>query len=280
MRAGITGVSIVAALVAAGWAWFALRQPADDAVLVLEEVVGDVTIEGQDVRRDAAVRDVLRANDVVSTAANGQAVLGFGPDSEIRVRPSSSLRVVSVSERDGAVFDLANGTIEATVRPSSGAVRVGSRGRTVESANGSFQVGVVEDLLQVHVDEGSVVLDGVDVPRADAGQDVLVVDQRGRVTPEAEALLLNVAWPPPTPVPANQVTVVGNTAPGAQVTFQADGVVLAVVRADNNGTFRADLPLATGGPRTIDVGVVDLLGRTGTSQGMLPPLRFEVNVVP
>ncbi|MFT4622438.1 MAG: hypothetical protein ACI8PZ_001094 [Myxococcota bacterium] len=226
--------------------------------LVLERADGAVTVQRHGEQVQAAVGLRLDANDRLSTAAGGGAVLALGSETKIRVGPTSSMQITSVDE-DGVRVELEGGRIEATVRPESGSVRVGNRDREVVATNADFRMAVDGGIVQVETTRGEVLLSGTDETVVAAGEQATIVDRHAALGPVPEDLLLEVAWPEAERTRASVSVVEGTTAPGAEVTIRGafDPVV---VRADGDGRFQAEVRLGEGDNR-VDVVAVDPLGR-------------------
>jgi ferric-dicitrate binding protein FerR (iron transport regulator) len=252
----------------AGWKYLAAE---DDAPrLIVAEIEGAVNVSrGGAPLVNAARGTVLAPGDQVETGAEARAVLQLSPGTKVRLGPTSSVGVVSV-DRDGVELELENGLLQATVRPESGAVRVGSRGRQVVATRGEFQVGVNDEILQVAASSGEVSLAGVEPPVVlGAGEQVTVVDRQARRTPIPAEVVLAVAWPAPDHrTRAETQTIEGTTEPGAEVRIEGD-FGRRVVHADKAGFFHAEVPLAEGDNR-VHIVARDLLGREIDSTGNLP----------
>jgi FecR protein/Glucodextranase, domain B len=267
MRRWLTSAAVLAALLVLAWVSVRSLTVGGAHELRFSVVEGPVRLERAGASRIPRAAEAIHAADRISTEESGRAVPSLGDASEIRVGPSSSVRVTSV-DAAGVSLELEDGALEATVRPESGAVRVASQGREIATADGSFAVGVSDDLLQVHVNRGSVDLTGIDVPRARAGQEVLVIDRGATVADLPEELLLGVTWPAEPLTRSGSSTVTGRTSPGATVTFRGSFGV-RTVQAERDGQFRATLPLEEG-ENSVEVEVTDLVGRKQTIRGTLP----------
>jgi hypothetical protein len=236
--------------------------------LVVREVEGALTIRRGVETVHAAAGDVVGAEDHLTTGAAGQALLELTPGTRIRIGASTELTVLQVGA-EGVRLALEDGQLQATVRPSAGAVRVASRGREVVSTQGAFRVGVAGDVLAVAAEEGEVVLTGVEPPGllGVGTQTVAVGDQR-TTAPIPEALLLAVEWPEPGRTRAPTERVRGTTAPGASVVAEGSFGRRAV-RAGSDGVFTLELPLEEG-TNAVTVRAEDLLGGASSVAGELP----------
>jgi hypothetical protein len=260
----LLGVIVATATIMALWRYGARDRSV--AELTVIEVHGVVRLEEGGVRRDAAGGERLDADDRLATEAGGRAVLALNGDTRVRVGPSSSVRVRSVG-LDGVSLDLEDGAITATVRPESGAVRVGHRGREVLATGGEFAVGVSGEVMQVDARSGSVVLSGVDATRVEAGQQAVVIDRHAEIAPVPKELLLAVAWPDEERTRASEATVAGRTAPGARVVVRGRFGERAG-RAGPDGRFNVPVPLEEG-DNDVEVIAVDPLGVEARVSGQL-----------
>ncbi len=259
------GSLLVLVAAAAGWQLFG-PAPGGPA-LVLEDLDGTVTVrrDGGSAEAATAGRTLLEA-DHLATGADGRASLRLGAETTILVGPTSSLEITDV-DATGVGLELEGGALSATVRPDSGAVRVGSRGRSVVATNAVFDVGVDGEVVQIAVAAGEVAVSGTDVTRVAAGQQVWVVDRHGEVGQIPEELLLAVQWPTEARARREQWVVEGTTVPAARVRVRG-GVEVVEVQADARGAFRATVSLLEGENRVV-VESVDLLGRSTEVPGVL-----------
>jgi hypothetical protein len=257
---------VVLAMLTALWQY--LRGESPHGQLELTEVTGDVQVARPTEGSAPALRGtVLRPEDRIATGSTGRAVLSLGRDTHIRVGPVTTLQVVAVDEA-GVSVELENGALQATVRPESGAVRVGSRGRAVLATNGEFAVGVQDELMQVSAARGSLSLSGVDRTRVEEGEQAIIVDRHADVGPVPEELLLAVDWPQEARTRARTTTVTGFTQPGARIRLSGSfGERMVTANAD--GAFVADVPLAEG-ENPVAVEAIDVLGRSTAVEGTLP----------
>jgi FecR protein/Glucodextranase, domain B len=255
-------------LVAMGSAlWRYVEDDGPSAVLRLTDVRGDVKV-GRSAEGVVAAEEglELRRDDRVSTGTDARAVLTLGPSTHIRLGPTSSLEVVEV-DASAVSLELQDGRLHATVRPDSGAVRVGNRGRSVVATSGAFDVGVDGDVMQVSATEGSLSLSGVDATRLDAGEQATVVERHADVGPASEELLLAVQWPTEARTRAESTLVEGTTRAGARVRLRWEAGEVEV-HADQTGRFQASIPLDEGeNPLTVDA--EDALGNHAADNGEL-----------
>ncbi len=261
MRRVLVALLTVVVAVAVGTAgWRYLKAEVKVERLVLAETEGSVSVARQGGGPGVvAAGTELAPGDQVATGTDGRAVLQLSPGTRIRLGPTSSVGVVSV-DQEGVQLELENGQLQATVRPESGAVRIGSRGRQVVSTRGEFQVGVSGEILQVAAASGEVSLAGIDPPVVlGAGEQVTVVDRGANPEPISAAVVLAVAWPEEQRTRSETQRIEGETDPGAEVRIEGD-FGRRVVRADREGRFRAEVPLAEG-TNAVRIVSVDLLGR-------------------
>lgn len=276
-RSLIALLAVVVLAVMAGAVWRYVRAEGPVPELLVSEIEGQVTLvraRPADGAADGAVLPpvdategmVLGDDDRLATGEGARAELLLGSDTHIKVGPTSSLQVLSVDEA-GVSLELENGALEATVRPESGAVRVGNRGRAVLSTNGAFQVGVRDDVLQVVASSGEVSLSGMDQTRLRPGEQATVLDRHAEIGEVPEELLLAVEWPADARTRSETGQVVGHTSPGATVVVRGT-LGEQTVRADHEGRFQAMIALAEGENEVV-VEAIDLLGRRSDVPGVL-----------
>lgn len=261
-------LGLVALAAGIGALWTYLSDGASEMTLVLVDVDGTVTLAGPDGTALAAeVGRPLDASDHVATGKGSRAVLGLGSETRIRLGPESSLAVTSVGA-DGVRLELEGGALEATVRPGSGAVRVGNAGREVVATNAEFAVGVSDGVLQVEARDGELGLSGVDETRLQAGNVATLVDRKAAIAAIPEELLLEVRWPSEERTRAATQEVAGRTVPGALVAVRGGWGEPVVGRADAEGRFRIEVPL-TEGRNPVTVHATDPLGNRADVEGVL-----------
>ncbi len=281
-RSLIALLAVVVLAVMAGAVWRYVRAEGPVPELLVSEIEGEVTLvrsgggEAGGDRATAASAGgapvaategmVLGKSDRLATGDGARAELLLGDDTHIKVGPTSSLQVLSVDEA-GVSLELENGALEATVRPESGAVRVGNRGRAVLSTNGAFQVGVRDEVLQVVASSGDIALSGMDQTRLRPGEQATVLDRHAEIGDVPEELLLAVDWPAEARTRAETGQVVGRTSPGATVVVRGTLGEQRVI-ADREGRFEAMIALAEGENRVV-VEAIDVLGRKSDVPGVL-----------
>ncbi len=248
--------AVVAAMVVA--ALGGVGRDAEAVRLVLDSMAGEVAIERDGASTPAAEGLELGVNDAIVTGAGASADLSFGRGSTVRLGAGTSARVRTVSQ-DGVHLDLANGSIEAVVKPGSGALRVGAGEREVVADDAAFRMAVREDRLTVDVSAGEALISGV------AGEDRVQAGERLRASGGAatvgtipDSLLLSVEWPGSQRTRADAVTVRGVAVAGTQV--RIDGGIRAVeVEAGEDGSFTAVVPIDEG-PQVLRLEARDDLG--------------------
>lgn len=258
----------VVVLVAMGSAlWRYLAVEGSEVELVVVELRGDVTVSpaGEDPGR-ATEGQAIGVDDSIQTPPDGRAVLALNGTTRIALGAASRVRVDKVGV-EGVHLELEDGALEATVRPESGAVRVGNGGRAVIATQGSFAVGVSGDIFQVDAREGDVVLSGVDVTRLEEGQQATVVDRHAEIAPVPDDLLLDVAWPTLGRTREKEGVLAGATVPGARVVVTGSFGERST-RADATGAFELVVPLQEG-ENEVRVTSIDPLGRSRELVGAL-----------
>lgn len=278
MRRGIwvLGVIVLLALSSAVYDYAASSERAPE--LRISESEGQVTLERiEEGAVPPSVGTPLQASDRVVTGAVGRATLTLGEDTHIQVRPASSVEVVDVDEA-GVSLELQGGALRATVRPDSGVVRIGNRGREVLQVHGAMEVGVDDDVFKVRAVEGEVALSGMDASRLDEGEQALVIEQHADIAPIPEELLLAVEWPESAERTRDpSVQLAGQTEPGVQVVVEgAFGTRTA--RADAQGNFTVEVPLVEGA-NPAQVRAVNALGDAVALTGVLPTRDTRAGVI-
>jgi hypothetical protein len=186
--------------------------------------------------------------------------LALGAQTRIRVGPDSSVQVRSVDE-EGVRLELENGALQATVRPGSGALRVGSQGREILATMAEFEMGVGPDgILAVEATQGNLLASGItNVAQIQEGARATVsASGEASIKPISEELLLAVDWPSDHRTRLDHQQVSGQTEPGAHVRLERGDTIIELV-ADARGRFEADVPLWEG-ENPLRVQVVDVLG--------------------
>ena len=253
-------------MAAAVWRYAAPDEGA--LVLRLESTQGPVRLERPDQGEIPSEEGAeLGAADRLVTGQSGRATLMLGRETEIRVRPDSSVEVLGVDEA-GVTLELDRGALTATVRPNSGAVRVGNQGREVLAVHGDIEVGVEGEVMQVRSLEGEAAVSGANVTRVPEGEEAILVGHRGGVGPIPEELLLAVAWPDSQErTRAAESVVLGASVPGAEVVVTTSLGEFRTV-ADSKGAFRLSVPLDEGGNQ-VEVRATDPLGHEALVTGRL-----------
>jgi len=246
--------------------WRYVRGDGPAPVLTLTGVQGDVRIHRDGSDTPGNDGQELRPNDGVATSIESHAVLTLGATTLIRVKPESHLEVVAV-DTSGVSIELENGALQATVRPESGAVRVGHRDRSIVATSGAFDVGVREGVMRIDATEGSLSLSGMDAVRLEAGQQATVIERHAVIGPATEELLLAVQWPTQRRTRATETIVEGTTQAGALVQLTWNGGT-ARVQADEDGRFSASIPLGEG-RNSLEVEAIDALGNRAHDVGDL-----------
>lgn len=257
-------VVVVVGMASALWRYLRAEQPR--AELRFSEVSGKVRLDRQDGPEAARRGTRLRPEDRVTTGPESRAVLTLGQETHIRLGPESTVQVTGLDDA-GVSLELENGALQATVRPDSGAVRVENRGRGVLATNGEFEVGVSDDVLQVSATRGTLSLTGLDETRLEEGTQAVVLDRHAEIGQVPEELLLAVAWPEAGRTRARTTRVTGRTVPRARVLLSGS-FGEAIVRADEQGEFSAEVPLGEG-DNPVRVEAIDALGNRAEVAGML-----------
>lgn len=236
--------------------------------LRVTQVEGNVSLERvEQGRADAVPGTLLQPSDRVATGAESRATLSLGAETEIRLRPDSTVQVVDYEE-SSVTMELDRGALTATVRRDADTVRVRNAGREVIAKRGIVDVGVDDDVLQVRAREGEVELMGADPTTVREGEEAVVAGATAWVTPIPEALTLEVQWPETdTRTRARESAVVGSTRPGAQVRVTGS-FGTRTMRANDTGSFRIQVPLDEGDNR-VEVWATDALGRERRIDGRL-----------
>ena len=278
----LLGAVVAVAMVIGVWRYVAGDR--SETELRILEVHGAVTLDDGTDKHLAASGEALEADDHLATAEASRVVLGLNGGTRIRIKPSSSVRVKAV-DLDGVDLELEDGALTATVRPESGAVRVGNGEREVVATRGEFAMGVSGGVMQVDAREGALILSGVDVTRVEEGQQATVVDRHAEIASVPAELLLDVAWPAARRTRQELSTLTGTTVPGAKVVARGRfGTRTTLAGVD--GTFLIDLPLEEG-DNDVKLTAIDPVGRSTEVSGRLqtrdtraPTLRGGVEYGP
>ncbi len=255
-----------------GWLGWVVLFADDDTPRLMVRSATDATVVGGDDPTPRAATEglVIGARDQVVVGPAGTAVLTMGEGTRLQLEPDASIRVLE-ADATGVRVELEGGRVQARVRPDSPVLGVSSRGRAIVARDAAFTVGVDPDgALAVDATEGALQLEGFDgAAELAAGQRLL--DQPGRpavVDAATVDLLLHVRWPD-GPVTAGTTTVEGRTAPYTEVVVRPGGPGPSPgvrVRADVDGRFVAELPLAEG-DNPLRVEARDPGGRVAASDG-------------
>lgn len=261
--APLLGVVIVAFAATALWTY--LSRGESELALVLSEVTGHVTLIDLDERViEAGAGAEISPLQRVATGDNARAVLALGRDTRIRLGPSSSVQVKGI-DAVGVHLELEDGALEATVRPTSGALQVTSGTREILATDADLEVGVREGILAFEVGHGEAVLVGVQGhPTLGPGERLLVGEADPVRRPLSDDLLLTVDWPDRTTRDAT-VPVSGSTEPGALVRATGRGGTVEVV-AGHDGAFSVQVPLEEGS-NDLRVESTGILGAHGEADG-------------
>lgn len=256
---------VLLALVLAPW----LTGDASDGQLVLVEISGDVGVASAEGSVEPAQAGrVVQPSEQLRTGPASSAVLSAGPDTEIRLSPSTALTVESIQD-DVVTVELDEGRIRADVRGGRRGVRVANQGRSVETSDGSVAVAIQGGVLAVEVDRGTATTDGIDgVSRLTAGGRAVVLSE-GEVALGAipDEVALSVAWPAERRTRADQVIVRGKTQPGATVTVTGGRAEITAI-AGVDGQFEATIELVEGAHPVV-VQATDPFGRQVAAEARL-----------
>lgn len=268
----MSGVSrIVALLVLAGVLGtllvLAVRGSAGSEPLAIEQTTGQVQRERDGQRVDGRVGMHLAVGDRVITGPDGEAVLGRGGYSTVRLGRQTTVSLLAVDE--GMVeLDLERGQVRARVRPDAGAIRLVQAHRALLATDADFDVVVEEDgQLSMRAERGAVTVAGFGAQAQLSQGERMVAFADGQVAtwradPE---LLLDVQWPGNTPQAL--VPLTGRADPGATVAVtEPDGV--ASVRAGPDGAFVVEVPLPEGRTSVV-LEVTDAFGQARQAVGTI-----------
>jgi hypothetical protein len=202
----------------------------------------------------------LHAKDELRVGPGGRAVLTLGDDT-LALGADTRIRVLGV-ERSGVRVELAEGRIQARVRPQSPPLSVVSRGRAIRATDAEFTVAVDEEGAMVaRAEAGSLELEGFgEVSSLAAGSELGAFPGRPSVVGSiSSALLLEVEWPEDRSGP--KLPLEGRTAPYASVTVRV-GEEEQQLRAGPDGRFGRELNIPVGETRI----VVEAKDATGQEQ--------------
>lgn len=265
------GAAILATLVVLALGWFGYDRwfgAGKGAELILLDVGGEVLVSRPgEAPVPATSGTEVRARDGVAVGEGGHAVLTIGAETRLTLGELSSIRVLEVSA-DGVRVELEEGRVSARVRPGSPSVSVASQGRVFSTSDGEFQAVVEEDGgLGVLALSGEVGVTGVEGANhlGQGNQLVSVPGAPAALSPVSSSLLLQVDWPASGPVRQDRVVIEGRTGPYARVNV-ANGRDSVGARADAQGVFQVDVPLAEG-QNPLEVRATDMMGLEGSASG-------------
>ncbi len=271
MRGPAVFAALLALIAAAAFAWRVLGTGDGRPVLRVSETTGEVRLEraASEDGPDALEGAVLQPDDRVATGADGRATLTLGEATTINVRSGTTVDVVDI-DAAGVALELDGGALRATIPPEAPSVRVASDGREAEGREGTFEVGVQGDLMQVRSLEGEVRVAGGagDEAILGAGEQALMVGGAAEVGPVPEDLLLSVQWPEEERTREATATIRGTTVPGSQVIGEGR-FGRRQARADATGAFVLEVPLEEGA-NPLEVRAVDALGQEGRERSAGP----------
>ncbi len=258
-RKGKRFLALVVVVLGVFGAWRAgFISPGSTTEVVVVEVRGDAKIERAGELGLLVADQVLRESDSLVTGDNGEVELRLGVSSFLRLASRSRVELRSVSE-DEVDLVLEDGRLQATIRAQDGLVRVENGGRLVEAEDAEFDVGVMNGVLQVSVEQGAVRTVGASQEIVTAGQEARFVDAYAEIGEVPESLLMNVDWEEGLRTNEAKKRMHGRTAPGARVTARGDWGALSVY-AREDGFFEMEVPLEEG-DNGMDLMAEDALGR-------------------
>jgi hypothetical protein len=190
----------------------------------------------------------------------------------MRLGPTSSIQVTAVDET-GVRLELEEGKLSATVRPGSGAVRIGNKGREVVADDAVFDVGVYGDAFQAQSTFGSLIVVGTDVTQVEEGEQVTAVGRRAHVGPVPDELLLQVDWPTRDRETVKRYALRGLSEPGSRIRVTGEGIAPVESQANDKGIFIAMVPLVEGRQAKVVIEAIDALGRSTRSEPVVMPAR-------
>lgn len=265
--AGVLALVVIVAAVVALASYFVDR-PLETA-LTLRALEGDVQISDAGAKMRPVVEGMeLKQSDRVVTGKDSFAILGVGGETSIRIEPTSKLEVRELDET-GVRLELEEGLLRAEVRPSSGTVRVGNRGREFVASDADLAFGVRDGGLVIEATRGELMAVGV------VGTDQITPGQRLSVLADGQSgvseipadLLLAVEWPKERRTRVARTSVTGATEAGATVQIRAGSGTVEVV-ADADGRFDAEIPLVEGA-NTVRVSARNVLGEEVETEQVL-----------
>ena len=266
-------LGLVVVIAALSTVWIYLKGEGAPATLVVHEVEGAVTLtRALGEQGEVPVGFELDNGDKLATGADARVVLTLGEETRMRLGPTSSIQVTGV-DQTGVQLELEEGKLSATVRPGSGAVRIGNQGREVVAEDATFEVGVFGDAFQAQTTSGALTVVGTDVTRVEEGEQVTAVGRRASVGPVPEELLLEVQWPTRERDTVKKYALQGLSEPGTRIRVTGEGLAPVEAQADEKGVFVALIPLVEGRRADVVIEATDALGRATTSPPILLPAR-------
>jgi hypothetical protein len=267
----LLGLVVVVAALATVWIY--LNGEGAPATLIVHEVEGEVSLTrtmGDDTEVPVGLE--LNDGDRLATAEGGRVVLALGEETRMRLGPTSSIQITAVDET-GVRLELEEGKLSATVRPGSGAVRIGNKGREVVADDAVFDVGVYGDAFQAQSTLGSLIVVGTDVTQVEEGEQVTAVGRRAQVGPVPDELLLQVDWPTRDREAVKAYALRGTSEPGSRIRVTGEGIAPVESQANEKGVFVAMIPLVEGRQSRVVIEAIDALGRSTRSEPIAMPAR-------
>lgn len=266
MKRELAALALVGGLLVAGWVGYGalFGTTGGDALLVVD-VEG--TVRHHAGGRDDLARsgDYVKAGERLTSGSDGTAVLSFGAETRVTLRPDSSVQVVGVGA-EGVRLDLDGGRVQATVREGGAPVQVKAGDRSVTARDADVTVGRdAEGTVAVEPSRGRVTLEGFGVPEVASGERVVApVGEAAAVVVARQALLLDLAAALPPRTRDTSLELGGATEPGAVVRVTGGSTPVSV-RARGDGAFRVTVPLVEG-RNSLLVTAVNALGQEATVQ--------------
>jgi hypothetical protein len=216
--------------------------------LRLSQLTGTVEVKNPDGSwRIAKAGDVVKPSDAVRTQDGAYAVIVGGEYWEVKMEPGTEVEVGELSESISRLM-LSSGMAHATVRKGNKhtfEVKAKKGDAAARSQGGAFSISSNgEGTVAVSTEEGETELEGKGrVVIVREGQRSVVLPGQAPSDPIAvpSSLLLKVSLPPATITNKAQITVIGQTEPGARVEIAGH-----VVETDATGRFTTQLKLSEG----------------------------------
>lgn len=260
MRRELVALLVLVAVLVGGWAGYRLVfEGLGGRELTLESVQGQVRHVTGASGADALAGEIIRPGERLEAGPDGAAVLSFGAETRVALRPDSSMKVLAVQE-DGVRVALENGRVQATVREGGAPVAVTAGGRDITARDADVTVARTADgTVGVEATRGTAELSGFGAETS-VGAGARVIAPEGgaatRVAAGQEQLLSLAATP--RRISADAVEVRGTTEPNARVTILG-GLASITTAADRQGAFSARVPLREG-QNHLEVRASDVLG--------------------